>query len=83
MLQGRAHITSGAERPGPTKRPATWCDRQGAKASPFTGTMGLDMSNEGHSASQVDLPLFEGFPYLLTQLSPAFYHIILLPQDCH
>jgi hypothetical protein len=28
-----------------------------------------------------DLPLFDGFPYLSTRLSPAFYHITLLPQD--
>jgi|SRR2546422_5356306 len=38
------------------------------------------MSNQGCSAPQVDLPIFEGFPYLLTCLSPAFYHISLLPK---
>lgn len=38
------------------------------------------MSNQACSAPQVHLPIFEGFPYLLTRLSPAFYHIILLPQ---
>lgn len=27
------------------------------------------------------LQLFDGFPYLSTRLSPAFYHITLLPQD--
>ena len=39
------------------------------------------MSNQGCSASPLDLPIFEGFPYLLTRLIPAFYHIILLPKD--
>lgn len=39
------------------------------------------MSNQGYSAPQVDLPTFDGFPYLLTRLSPAFYHIILLPKE--
>lgn len=39
------------------------------------------MSNQGCSASPLELPLFEGFPYLLTRISPAFYHIILLPKD--
>jgi len=28
-----------------------------------------------------DLPLFDGFPYLTSWISPAFYHYILLPQD--
>jgi hypothetical protein len=27
------------------------------------------------------LPFFDGFPYLVTRISPALYHIILLPRD--
>ncbi len=26
-----------------------------------------------------DIPLFDGFPYLITRVSPALYHIMLLP----
>ena len=27
------------------------------------------------------LPIFEGFPYLVTRVVPAMYHVILLPAD--
>jgi hypothetical protein len=27
------------------------------------------------------LPLFEGFPYLVTRVVPAMYHVILVPAD--
>jgi len=27
------------------------------------------------------LPLFDGFPYLVTRMAPAMYHITLLPRD--
>jgi hypothetical protein len=27
------------------------------------------------------MPLFEGFPYLVTRVSPAMYHVIVLPDD--
>src|SRR2546427_489335 len=27
------------------------------------------------------LPLFDGFPYLLTRVAPSFYHVILLPAE--
>jgi hypothetical protein len=30
---------------------------------------------------QADLSLFDGFPYLVTRVVPAMYHIILLPED--
>jgi len=39
------------------------------------------MSNQRPSALPTALPLFDGFPYLLTRLSPAFYHVMLLPRD--
>jgi len=29
----------------------------------------------------LELPLFDGFPYLVTRVVPALYHIILLPGD--
>jgi hypothetical protein len=29
----------------------------------------------------LELPTFDGFPYLLTRLSAAFYHVILLPRE--
>jgi hypothetical protein len=32
-------------------------------------------------AKQLSLPFFEGFPYLLTRLIPALYHILVLPAD--
>lgn len=63
------------------KRPATWSSRQGANASLETGTIGLNMGNQRPSRLYRLLPLFEGFPYLLTRLNPAFYHLILLPRS--
>jgi hypothetical protein len=32
-------------------------------------------------AHKVVLPVFAGFPYILTNLSPAFHHIILLSRE--
>lgn len=32
---------------------------------------------------QLNLPVFDGFPYLVTRIVPAMYHIILLPRDAH
>lgn len=63
------------------KRPATWFSRQGANASLETGTIGLAMGNQRHFRPHQLLPLFGGFPYLLTRLIPAFYHLILLPRS--
>ncbi len=41
-----------------------------------------DPTDEAESAQQrldLTLPLFEGFPYLVTRVAPAMYHLILLP----
>ena len=27
------------------------------------------------------LPIFEGFPYLVTRVVPAMYHVMLVPAD--
>ncbi len=32
-----------------------------------------------HAARSLDLPFFDGFPYLLTRSDPAVYHILVLP----
>ncbi|MFC2168399.1 hypothetical protein ACFLRW_05380 [Acidobacteriota bacterium] len=37
----------------------------------------IDLSEQGN----LELPFFDGFPYLVTKIVPAMYHIILLPND--
>lgn len=42
------------------------------------------MRNQKHALAESDLnqlPAFSGFPYLITRIAPAFYHINLLPLD--
>lgn len=36
----------------------------------------------GRRFSLHDLPLYEDFPYLVTRLVPALYHLIPLPETC-
>lgn len=38
-------------------------------------------AREARSTGDEILPQFEGFPYLVTRVVPALYHIILLPAD--
>jgi hypothetical protein len=42
-----------------------------------------DPTYESESTQRLypNLPLFEGFPYLVTRVVPAMYHVILLPAD--
>ncbi len=50
VLSTSNDIKRGAEGSGPTTRPATWLSRQGANASPATGTIRLAPSNQRREA---------------------------------
>ena len=36
-------------------------------------------TNPSASRVQLNLPRFDGFPYLITRVVPGYYHIIVLP----
>lgn len=41
-----------------------------------------DVSAAEVAISTLNLPAFDGFPYLVVKLGPAFYHLLLLPGHC-
>ncbi len=40
----------------------------------------MDQTNAANLAT-LNLPVFISFPYLITRLAPAFYHVIFLPAN--
>jgi len=40
----------------------------------------VDQTNAANLAT-LNLPVFNSFPYLITRLAPAFYHVIFLPAN--
>ena len=42
----------------------------------------MDQTNAANLAiATLNLPVFNSFPYLITRLAPAFYHVIFLPAN--